>query len=63
MLTIITEKYLPALKCLLAASKLDAKNATLTEQVSRFRQTLDKLSEPLPPKVDEVIKSSMSQLP
>ncbi|GAB7339082.1 hypothetical protein MBLNU457_5737t1 [Dothideomycetes sp. NU457] len=57
------QKYLPALRCLIAASKLDAQDSTLTEQITRFKQTLEKLPEPLPPKVDEVIKASMSQLP
>lgn len=33
------EKYLPALKCLVAASKIDKDDATLRDQTARFRKT------------------------
>lgn len=39
LLTCITELYLPALKCLLAASKIDAESAAVRDQTVRFRKT------------------------
>ncbi|KAK5012503.1 hypothetical protein LTR60_004347 [Cryomyces antarcticus] len=57
------EKYLLALKCLLAASSIEPSNPTLHEQTIRFRRTLDALPTPLPPKVSEVINSTFTLLP
>ncbi|GAB7348405.1 hypothetical protein MBLNU459_g6838t1 [Dothideomycetes sp. NU459] len=57
------KKYLPALKCLVAASKIAKDDSVLLEQTKRFRQALDNLSEPLPAKVDEVIKAELKSLP
>ncbi|TKA75209.1 hypothetical protein B0A49_02407 [Cryomyces minteri] len=57
------EKYLLALKCLLAASSVEPSNPTLHEQTIRFRRTLDARPTPLPPKVSEVINSTFTLLP
>ncbi|KAI9840041.1 MAG: hypothetical protein M1819_000233 [Sarea resinae] len=57
------QKYLLALKCLLAASKLDPESPVVHEQTIRFRHTLDTLSTPLEPRVAEVIASEFSLLP
>ncbi|KKK18615.1 hypothetical protein P175DRAFT_0504325 [Aspergillus ochraceoroseus IBT 24754] len=55
-------KYALALKCLSAAHAIDASNPTLHIQLLRFRQTLDKLSEPLPPQVAEVVDAEFETL-
>lgn len=52
------EKYLPALKCLLAAQAVDADNPKCKELSDRLKETLGKLEEPLPPKVKEVMDSA-----
>ncbi|KAK3725136.1 hypothetical protein LTR37_000647 [Vermiconidia calcicola] len=52
------KKYLPAVKCLLAIQQLEPDHPKCHEQGIRFRLALDSLSEPLPPKVKEVIDSS-----
>lgn len=57
------EKYLPALKCLVAASKIDAGDATVKEQTARLRKTLSELKEPLPEKIKEVIDAELATLP
>ncbi|KAI9814463.1 MAG: hypothetical protein M1827_003319 [Pycnora praestabilis] len=57
------KKYLPALRCLLATSKLDSENPAVHEQSILFRQTLNSLPEPLPPKVSEIINSEFILLP
>ncbi|KAG9827726.1 N-terminal acetyltransferase A, auxiliary subunit, partial [Aureobasidium melanogenum] len=57
------EKYLPALKCLVAASKIDANDATVKEQTARLRKTLSELKEPLPEKIKEVIAAELATLP
>ena len=51
------EKYIPALKCLLAAHQLNPYHPKCHEQGGRFKLVLDDLSEPLPTKVKEVIDS------
>ncbi|KAK8196797.1 hypothetical protein M8818_006964 [Zalaria obscura] len=56
-------KFLPALKCLIAASSLDSENPTLHQQIIRFRQALDSASEPLPDQADEVVKSEFTLIP
>ncbi|KXL44101.1 hypothetical protein M433DRAFT_58684 [Acidomyces richmondensis BFW] len=48
-------KYLPALKCLLAAQSIDPEHPKLHEQSGRFRDALSKLQEPLPEQVQKVI--------
>lgn len=58
-----TGKYLPALKCLLAAHRIDAEHPMVHEQSMSFRQTIDSLSEPLPPKAHEVLTSSFTLIP
>ena len=58
VLTNCTEKYLPALKCLLAAYQLNPDHPKCHEQGGRFKFALDNLSEPLPPKVKEVIDNA-----
>jgi N-alpha-acetyltransferase 15/16, NatA auxiliary subunit len=51
------EKYLPALKCLLAAQSIDEKHAKVHEQSIRLRRALEQLPEPLPEKVQQVMTS------
>ncbi|QIX02465.1 hypothetical protein AMS68_007982 [Peltaster fructicola] len=48
-------KYLPALKCLLAAQKLDQAHPALKEQDAKLRSVLSSPPQPLDPKVKEVI--------
>ncbi|KAL4792509.1 NMDA receptor-regulated protein 1-domain-containing protein [Aspergillus venezuelensis] len=55
-------KYALALKCLTAAHSIDASNPTLHVQLMRFRQALNKLSEPLPPQVAEVVDGEFEAL-
>ncbi|KAL3476367.1 NMDA receptor-regulated protein 1-domain-containing protein [Aspergillus californicus] len=55
-------KYALALKCLSAAHSIDASNPTLHVQLLRFRQALNKLSEPLPPQVAEVVDAEFETL-
>ncbi|KAI9376018.1 hypothetical protein BJX61DRAFT_539333, partial [Aspergillus egyptiacus] len=55
-------KYALALKCLSAAHSIDASNPTLHVQLLRFRQALNKLSEPLPPQIAEVVESELETL-
>ncbi|KAL4933887.1 peptide alpha-N-acetyltransferase complex A subunit NAT1 [Aspergillus undulatus] len=55
-------KYALALKCLTAAHSIDASNPTLHVQLLRFRQALNKLSEPLPPQVAEVVDAEFEAL-
>ncbi|KAF2842372.1 TPR-like protein [Patellaria atrata CBS 101060] len=56
-------KYLLATRCLLAASKLDPENPSLHEQTIRLQHTLNTLSEPLAPKVSEVLKETFKLVP
>ncbi|KAL6236194.1 hypothetical protein BDW75DRAFT_207256 [Aspergillus navahoensis] len=55
-------KYALALKCLAAAHSIDASNPTLHVQLLQFRQALNKLSEPLPPQVAEVVDTEFEAL-
>lgn len=57
-LTEYTEKYLPALRCLLAAYRLNPDHPKCHEQGCRFRLALDNPPEPLPQKVQEVINTT-----
>lgn len=60
----VTDNYLPALKCLLAASSIDPEHPKCHEQSIRLQHTLAKLSEPLPAPVKEVIDSTfLSKMP
>lgn len=51
-------KYLPALKCLLAAQQIDSEDPRCHEQSLRLAHALQNLKEPLPDKVKEVIDST-----
>jgi peptide alpha-N-acetyltransferase len=62
ILTDLPGKYALALKCLSAAHSIDASNPTLHVQLLRFRQALNKLSEPLAPQVAEVVDSEFEAL-
>lgn len=57
------EKYLLALKCLLAASAIDSSDLTVKEQISRFNKGLEAKSTSLPEKVLEAIKEEAKKLP
>jgi hypothetical protein len=58
MLTnILTDKYLPALKCLQALEALDAQHPSLKEQSSRLRSALSPIPEDIPEKAREVLQS------
>lgn len=50
-----TDKYLPALKCLLAAEKLEPKHTKLTELATRLKAALEKPAEPLPKQSQQVV--------
>ncbi|KAH5073392.1 hypothetical protein HBI17_147320 [Parastagonospora nodorum] len=54
------KKYLLALKCLQAAREVDPEDPTVHEQSIRFRQTIAKLSEPLPSQVSQVINETFT---
>jgi peptide alpha-N-acetyltransferase len=55
-------KYALALKCLSVAHSIDASHPTLHVQLLRFRQALNKPSEPLPPQVAEVVDAEFETL-
>jgi peptide alpha-N-acetyltransferase len=63
MLTQYAEKYLLALKCLLAAAALDREHPKVHEQIIRFKQIIDKDAETLAPQTAEIIKSEFTLLP
>ena len=63
MLIIKTEKYLLALKCLLAAAALDKEHPKVHEQTIRFKLAIDEDSETLPPQSAEIIASEFTLLP
>ncbi|KAK2734256.1 hypothetical protein FQN55_002873 [Onygenales sp. PD_40] len=56
------QKYLLALKCLLAAHAIDSTHPEVHSQMARFRQTIDTLTEPLPAEVSEVIATDFEPL-
>lgn len=58
-----TEKYLLALKCLLAAATLGKDHSKVHEQIVRFKLAIDKDLEGVPAKPAEVIKSEFTLLP
>lgn len=52
-----TEKYLPALKCLLAAQAINPDHPRCHEQSGRLKHALDHLPEPLPKQSQEVVQA------
>ncbi|KAL8824749.1 MAG: hypothetical protein Q9191_004846 [Dirinaria sp. TL-2023a] len=56
------KKYLLALRCLLTSHRIDPLNPVVHEQLIRFRHALKSLSEPLPPKISEMIESQLSPM-
>jgi len=56
-------KYLLALKCLLAASKLDASHPAVHEQVIKFQQIVETRLDSISPQSAEVIKSEFNLFP
>jgi peptide alpha-N-acetyltransferase len=57
-----TGKYVLALKCLLASNAIDPAHPQLHRQIAKFRQTIDSLSEPLPPTISEIIAAEIESL-
>lgn len=62
MLTHQTEKYLLALKCLMAASAIDKENESVKEQKIRFKKVVESELEGTDPKVVEIIKEEFAKL-
>ena len=60
---ILVEKYLLALKCLLAAAALDKENSKVHEQTVRFKLAIDNDGSKLQPKSAELIKSEFNLIP
>jgi len=56
------EKYLLALKCLIAAHSIDPEQSKLHEQLIRFRRTLDSASKAESEKVNEVLKTCSTNI-
>ncbi|KAL8808631.1 MAG: hypothetical protein Q9200_004175 [Gallowayella weberi] len=56
------KKYLLALRCLLAAQSIKSSQPIYHEQAIRLRHTLKSLSEPLTPKVSQVLEAEFSSL-
>jgi N-alpha-acetyltransferase 15/16, NatA auxiliary subunit len=63
LLILATEKYLLALKCLLAAATLDKEHSKVHEQTVRFKLALDENIKGLSPTSAEVIKTEFTLLP
>lgn len=59
----LTEKYILALKCLLAAAGLDPEHPKVHQNIIRFSQAIEKDKESISPKSFEVIKSDFTLLP
>lgn len=57
------DKFLLALRCLLAASKLDPEHPMVHEHTIRFKLATDAASASLSPKTAEVIKTEFTLLP
>ena len=57
-----TGKYLPALRCLLAAWSIDSSHPTNHEQAIRLRHALNLTHETLPPKASEALEAELSSL-
>lgn len=62
-LTQETEKYLLALKCLLAAAALDKEHSKVHEQIVTFKLAIDKDTNGIAAKSAEVINSEFTLLP
>lgn len=62
LLTQKTEKYLLALKCLIAASSLDKENESVKEQKTRFKKVVESELEGVDAKVVELIKEEFAKL-
>ncbi|KAA8567379.1 hypothetical protein EYC84_010400 [Monilinia fructicola] len=56
------QKYLLAIKCLIAATAIDRENATVQEQKIRFKKVVDGELEGVEPKVVEIIKEEYAKL-
>lgn len=63
LLISVAEKYLLALKCLLAAAALDGEHPEVHEQIIRFKQAVDSDSETVNPRTAEIIKSEFCLFP
>jgi N-alpha-acetyltransferase 15/16, NatA auxiliary subunit len=63
LLILGTEKYLLALKCLLAAAALDKEHSKVHEQTIRFKLAFDENIKGLSPTSAEVIKTEFTLLP
>ena len=57
------DKYLLALRCLLAACGLDPTHPTVHEQIVRFKLAIDSASATIPEKIAEVIKAEFTLFP
>lgn len=57
------DKYLLALKCLLAASAIDSEHPKVHEHIVHFKQALDTDSASINPKSLEIIKSEFTLFP
>ncbi|KAG9244925.1 tetratricopeptide [Calycina marina] len=57
-----SEKYLLALKCLIAASALDREHPKIHEQIVRFKLAIDEDSKTLPSQSQDAIKSEFTLL-
>lgn len=62
-LTSTTERYLLALKCLLASSKIDRSHYTVHEQIVRYKLAIDSASSSLKSQTADVIKAEFTLLP
>jgi N-alpha-acetyltransferase 15/16, NatA auxiliary subunit len=58
----LTVKYLLALKCLLAAHRIDASDPELHVQLLRFRQVVDNVPERVPTKISETVVTEFENL-
>jgi hypothetical protein len=59
----LKEKYLLALRCLLAADGLDKEHPKVHEQIVRFKLAIDKNLGDVPPTSADIIKSEFTLLP
>jgi hypothetical protein len=58
----LADKYVLALKCLMASHSIDPSNPTLHSQIYRFKTAIDNPPEPLHPKVSEIITPELDTL-
>lgn len=56
------EKYALALKCLIDAKKLDASNETVSEQIARFKKTVEDKKASIEPSVLAAVQEEMKEL-